>query len=73
MKSEEEITKAHDLISGALALVGSEEKPGMHFVLDTLCWVLDHARGEQFQQNIDKLEAYLTRMGYTLVREETAH
>lgn len=72
MRSEQEIYKAHDMLSAIM----SEEVPhpfdaevllGMHAALDVLCWVLEHPHNPTFPANLRKLTQYLAEGGYELV------
>jgi len=74
MKTLTEIQRAHDLALGILlgevpAVIKQEDLEKLAAATDALCWVLGHTHGKPvscFQENLDRLEATLRKMGYEL-------
>lgn len=70
MKTEEEITKAHDILD---ILIEDIDKHGIAFpphVLvmmraqqDVLCWILGHENGEKFGKAVNDMEQLLNAVG----------
>jgi hypothetical protein len=69
-KTWDEVYRAHDIIDAIL----KDEVPPVHFdpdveftmrcVRNTLCWLLGHDSGREFQQNLDRYEQSLKDEGY---------
>lgn len=76
MRTEAQITRAHDLLVGIILqtcaergqLAGPPPKDLEPLVgaADVLCWILEHNHNRTFAQNLVKFEAYMLRQGWRL-------
>ena len=70
-QDEDAVVKAHDtliaIIMGELPDIEIEATESMRGAADVLCWLLGHEHNEMFQDNLDKIEAYLTSHGMVRV------
>jgi hypothetical protein len=70
LRSRDEIQAAHDRFTAILL----EEVPYDGFkapivaACDALCWVLQHDHNHTFQDNLDKIDAFLAESGFVLER-----
>jgi hypothetical protein len=79
MRSEEEITRAHDLLVGAITgdcgvkIPPDSEQIVAHWA-SVLCWVLHHDHNTAFPENLQNLEKALNEAGIELgPPEEPSH
>lgn len=76
MRSETEITRAHDMLTAIVqgeipVVIGPATKANAIAALDALCWVLEHPVkdcGDAFAQNMKELERAAQLQGYCLTR-----
>jgi len=75
MKSQDEVTRAHDLMVGILLgqvpleLAGEDKRLAIA-TTDVLCWVLGHDHNQNFGNNLTAFELLLEEMGYELAPME---
>jgi hypothetical protein len=75
MKSEAEITRAHDILVGVILKELPMELEGrikmlMRAQADVLCWVLEHDHNNNFQRNFEAIVKVAEAAGYKLVRKD---
>ncbi len=75
MRTEDEITKAHDRLVGIVLgeipdpfLGDPESHARMHCVADCLCWVLEHEHNRTFAEILEKIDTYLADKGLALTK-----
>lgn len=76
MRSQEEIQRAHDLLTGLLIgeipspFLDDDNRLAIHCAADVLCWVLSHDHNQKFAENLAQVEEYVKAAGFELTRAE---
>ncbi len=76
MKSEREIQRAHDLLTGIVlgevpVKFSPDVQEGVIAALDALCWVLGHEHNQSFAGNLAEIEKALEQAGWVLAEVQT--